>query len=792
MTDHILGHCVVETSTDNRTAATGVDALETDRQLEQSLQTMCANRHHEAHRKSPRRKHVRTINDSTDEESEPSSDDSGRFDDAEESNYPSRAQSRPPSVHSAKRRRSNEWPLQVADGEAAAIAQDDNDRNDNDTNDNAHEAVSNGGKTGGLRKPFQTAAGRNSPRTSLGSGRFSRQSGSSVRGRRSRFVEGTMSDSVSEKPPSIFLRDDARHSGSGTGQQRGSGIFRFGKAIASAFNPFGVWGWKGNAEANKQPEDPLAQAERAYAELKRSGYKGTVKGSYIRSLDGESGIPPKSWNPIPEPTTYRPLAYHSRQNSGEGIESGGSIRSSFQELRKAKSSLGIPYIKRLDSNKLSSEEQPEGAEVRRQKSRKELQRQAKLMKRVSDLELKLHRARQELRDLVGEEEEAQASTAFLDKPYSRRFVPGALPSLPSERLLHNTSQPTSPISPRAVSTPLISLLEHAQQIEPAEVQQKFTPYKPTHSTPQQQDGRTPRTPKEPPSQSSLTADSPTLKRKSPDPASVKTSQHESDDRRPYHGLNSTPTPRKPKLPKMGPGDSPGSVERKHTATGRSPNTASEERGRRRSTPLRSSPNIPRSPSTTAARRRASNSRTRATLPQPSLRMKKGRPDLRSASAGEGLLLPTANAGDNHDKENQDAQQLQLYSSSTALIKSHDSDEMFITTALTSGEFPTSPSPSSSPSKKRSARYDHIPPVPPLPKNLSATAAKVDRRLAKEMGKKREARDREKAQAQPQQQAQPRPQMQPQSLLGQRLEAVELGKRSGSGGAHSFQWPEDFF
>ncbi|RAL11136.1 putative nuclear RNA binding protein [Aspergillus homomorphus CBS 101889] len=785
MTDRALGDCTVQIPTDNRIAVAvmGADAIETDRQLERSLQSLCAD-HHVAYRISPRRKHARTISDSTaDDESEFSSDSSGRFDDAEEADYPLRAQSRSPSVHSAKRRRSNEWPLQLTDGEEAAapIPQDD-----------VHGAASASNKTGGHRKPFQTAEGKlsSSPRSSMGSSRFGRQNGLSSRGRRSRFVEGTMSDSVSEKPPSIFLRDDARHNGSGPAPQRGSGIFRFGKAIASAFNPFGVWGWKGNAEATKQPEDPLAQAEKAYAELKRSGYKGTNKGSYIRSLDGESGVPAKSWNPIPEPATYPPVVHHSRQNSCEGHESGGSIRSSFQELRKAKSSLGIPHIRRLDSNKLPSEEQPEGAEVRRQKSRKELQRQAKLMKRVSDLELKLQRARRELRDLVGEEEkEVLAPTPFPDKPYSRKFVPGALPSLPSERLLHDNSRPTSPISPRAVSTPLISLAENVHQNEPAEAQYRTTPNKQIAGAQQQQSGMTPRTPKEsqpqgPQPQSSLTADSPSLKRKSPNPASVKKSQSESkqpmDDRHHYHAASSTPTPRKPKLPKMGPGDSPGSVERKQSGTGRSPNTTSEERGRRRSTPLQSSPNNPRSPSVAAARRRASNSRNRAPPSQPSLRMKKGRPDLRSVSAGESLLLLSPEEAEGPNKENQQAQ-LQQYSSSTALVKSDLSEELVMATALTTGEGMASPSPSPSPSKKKSTRYDYIPPVPPLPKNLSATAAKVDRRLAKEMGKKREARDREKAQARP-----------AQSPLGQRPEAVGPGKRSGSGGAHSFQWPEDFF
>ena len=52
---------------------------------------------------------------------------------------------------------------------------------------------------------------------------------------------------------------------------------------------------------------------------------------------------------------------------------------------------------------------------------------------------------------------------------------------------------------------------------------------------------------------------------------------------------------------------------------------------------------------------------------------------------------------------------------------------------------TSPSPSPSKSRSRSrsrGQYEYIPPVPPLPKDLAATAAKVDRRLAKELGRRK--------------------------------------------------------
>ncbi|RAK98692.1 putative nuclear RNA binding protein [Aspergillus ibericus CBS 121593] len=683
-------------------SAMDLDPLEADRQLEQSLQSTCADH---AARESPFRKHSRNPSDSSLESSLDSgfsSDVSGRFDDAEELDY-APAQSRSPSVHSAKRRRSNDWPLQPPDTVT-----------DNDVP--PPKETPSGSITTGYRKPFHTAniKSNGSPRTL----RYARQAVPSIRGRRSRFVEESMNDSVSEKPPSIFMRDDARnHAG-----QRPSGIFRFGKAIASAFNPFGAWGSKPPADAIKQTGDPLSQAEKAYAELKKSGYKGTVKGSYLQNLHAESNTPQRSWNPIPERMENGPAGRHSRQNSGEITELAGPIRS---ELRKAKSSLGIPLVKRQDSSKFL--EELEGSAVRRQKSRKELQRQAKLMKRVSDLEIKLDRARRELRALVGEEV-VLAPTPYVERPYPRKFVPGALPSLPSERLLYNEA--VSPASPRAVSAPLTSLAESVQQGAPPQPSSgphelAGTPY------------TTPKLPQERHGQTSLSADSPSLKRKSPDPESLKATQTDSKHPTPHSdqpaNFEEVTTPRRAKLPKMFTSDSPGSVERKQSKdTGRSP---SEERGRRRSQPLRSAST--RSPS---GRRRASNSCNRA---QPSLRMKKGRADLRGTSE------PIPSHGD-HDKENRPT---------TPTPPDDGSEEPQAFSSLDEGTSPSS-------TKKKPIRYEYIPPVPPLPKDLSATAAKVDRRLAKEMVKKREARNKAMAEA------------------GVKPEGVEM--------INGFQWPEDFF
>jgi hypothetical protein len=134
-------------------------------------------------------------------------------------------------------------------------------------------------------------------------------------------------------------------------------------------------------------------------------------------------------------------------------------------------------------------------------------------------------------------------------------------------------------------------------------------------------------------------------------------------------------------------------------------------------------------------------------------MKKGRADLRSASA---QVMTDENDA---DKENHTEQQ-------------------------PSGL--TGPSLDATPTKRKDQRYtyNYIPPVPPLPKDLAATAAKVDRRLAKEI-EKREARNR-KSKVGSQLQSQPQPQ--PQSgKMGEATATATATVRQGS-----FNWPDDIF
>ncbi|RHZ64301.1 putative nuclear RNA binding protein [Aspergillus thermomutatus] len=663
------------------------DPYEADRQLQQAVRSTFKRPNGYS---SHSRKHSRTSAVDSDWPSDWPSDESGRFDDAEECD-PYEQPTNSPSAHSTKRRRSNDWPLQP--GEETPPPKD----------------------KGNHCWPFRNSS-HGSPRRN-------------GRGRRSRFIEEHMNDSVSEKPPSIFMREDAGASAqhdSGAGQ-RSSGIFRFGKAIASAFNPFGVWGnvsdiWRGSQSEHRPEVDARVQAEKAYAELKKAGYKGTVKGSYMQDVQMRAPVAEHSCRASQAQWDgSKTMGRHSRQNSGEGYGSGSSIRSSFQELRKAKSSLGIHYIKR-------GSEDSERPEVRKSRSRKELQKQTKLLKRVSDLEGKLERARRELRELTGEEEEP-VRTLCQERPYHRQFVPGALPTLPSERFYENdaTAVPDSQaveLAPLSVTSGNVRRVAESQGngLEDASVVGKTARSSPKKKTP------------------AVPVESPSLKRKSPDPKTVRDKVHQMTKDSPkketryeeparFHETN---TPRK--ATKMGKSDSPGSVERKRTQDQTQPEEH-EYRGRNQPQPRRRSNT--RSPSTHGRR---STSRSRTT---PCLRMKQGRSDLRSASssASENQLHELEKQP---NRENEPPQEPYL---DYPILDLKELDDR-------SG----APTPASTPS--RGYEHERIPPVPPLPKNLAATAAKVDRRLAKEIWKRRNAHMQISGQTQPMEE--------------------------------DFRWPEDFF
>lgn len=100
---------------------------------------------------------------------------------------------------------------------------------------------------------------------------------------------------------------------------------------------------------------------------------------------------------------------------------------SFQTLKKATSHIQLPSVKRH-----STEVSDGSQQVKKQPSKKDLAKQQKLVKRVSNLELQLETARQELEQSLASTPAAKPVGKTTRKP----FKPGALPSLPSERLLN--------------------------------------------------------------------------------------------------------------------------------------------------------------------------------------------------------------------------------------------------------------------------------------------------------------------------------------------------------------------
>lgn len=341
------------------------------------------------------------------------------------------------------------------------------------------------------RKENQTGR-RNTPAKSSSSRRHLKTK--TKTNRPSRFVEGSMKDRASAKPPSLYTGHESDHErrtrqprrggkgghaetaseygdrqwyDAGIEPSRPSGMYRFGKAIANAFNPIwhGIHGiWKDNRDEDSAPVESViqqrqAKAERAYAELKKAGYKGT-KGApnvdipTIKYEDAAEGFPSAPNRDSGVDVDERSSAERKRDGRVFGVEdalippervpgfgraaspmsdapssqkSSLHVRKSFQSLKKVKPHVQLPSAKKnpVPATPMSTgKKDTAGPGLKKQPSKKEL----RLSKKVSDLETKLEHARRELKQVMGDAPPVPDLPVNLG---SRRFKPGALPSLPS-------------------------------------------------------------------------------------------------------------------------------------------------------------------------------------------------------------------------------------------------------------------------------------------------------------------------------------------------------------------------
>ena len=305
-----------------------------------------------------------------------------------------------------------------------------------------------------------------------------------------------MNDKVSRRPPSLYTRQEEeameQYSSAnmedlnlvydaGIQSNRPSSMFRFGKAISNAVSSVSVWQglnglWKEKEKESqaKSEKDVLkAKAELKYAELKRSGYKGTentparpesqevpeikyedaddsrrssfrdsgvdideYRSSSDRNDTGHFLSSTESLMPPPSLVAGRRSASPFSDASSGRLSSLRFHKPSLEGLKKVKSQVHLPSMKKhveeAPTAPFGENGKKPGPGLRREASKKDMAKQYKLIKKVSDLENKLEVARRELELSVQQAPPVPDLPAHVGR---KRFAPGALASLPSERLL---------------------------------------------------------------------------------------------------------------------------------------------------------------------------------------------------------------------------------------------------------------------------------------------------------------------------------------------------------------------
>jgi hypothetical protein len=251
------------------------------------------------------------------------------------------------------------------------------------------------------------------------------------------------------------------------GKSSGS-FFRFGKSMAATFNPLNLFSkvtntWRETkeemiyeAKEKKELEDRQRLAEQTYAEMKAAGQFGS---QVSKPVADNTKIPASKYHGMEQPSqrdsgiamnsdsarssmdilSRPPVIPHPGFDSHRKPSLGHIRTSSFHDLRKVISKVDLHKRSVSSSRSRSPEKDFAGGELRRSQSKKDLQKQVKLSRRVSDLESKLEAARTELQNAVAVPPLPSTSHATpranRQSGTWKRYAP-ALPTLLSERLLY--------------------------------------------------------------------------------------------------------------------------------------------------------------------------------------------------------------------------------------------------------------------------------------------------------------------------------------------------------------------
>lgn len=264
------------------------------------------------------------------------------------------------------------------------------------------------------------------------------------------------------------------------------GFFRFGRSLAANFRPVALWNklWnetkeemiRQNMEEAERKRRQKEEAEARYAEMKQAGQLGLKHVANLNAgmrTSGESAVPRDSGIVLDSARTsighkrtvsdgsqlLQPPKEDVSSHSGSDMPETASKTSKTLKsrlhwkrpsvsnlkdgLKRVKSDFNLAAANRESSSSVSPVKTDfDQSALRKSHSRYDLKKQGKLSKRVSNLETKLAQARVELNEALVE----ASPMPRLNNKYERftpvstlkrpKFVPGRLPTLPSERMLN--------------------------------------------------------------------------------------------------------------------------------------------------------------------------------------------------------------------------------------------------------------------------------------------------------------------------------------------------------------------